>query len=113
MNMAVFRGPSRQTILNCSFPVEQINDNEINEINNLVIRSWIIFFKVYQPSFPHYVVIHFASGTTFLLKLSLRHPLVAALCLRVEMSGFTPQAVGRQVPQIQHHGLRSTLGGSH
>ena len=45
MNMAVFSGPSRQTILNCSFPVEQINDNEINKINNLVIRSWIIFFR--------------------------------------------------------------------
>ena len=45
MNMAVFSVLSRQTILNCSFPVEQINDNEINEINNLVIRSWIIFFR--------------------------------------------------------------------
>ena len=51
MNMTVFSVLSRQTILNCSFPVEQINDNEINEINNLVIRSWIIFLGL-PAEFP-------------------------------------------------------------
>ena len=52
MNMAVFRVPSRQTMLNCSFPCEQINDNEINYRNILIMRALIIFFLGLPAEFP-------------------------------------------------------------
>ena len=45
MNIAVFTVPSRQTMLNYSFPGEQFNDNEINYKNNFIMRSLIIFLR--------------------------------------------------------------------